>query len=638
MKVRRLVVRLLAPVLVAGVLLSGACSRVGDVGDGDGDAAVAPADSPAGRWYLDEGGQRRVLDLDTEGGRALGEIRQEGRAGQKIERIEWQPATGDLSFRTGGERHWRWYRVQLVDGVLRGRATPPVDRSDMPGTDDFLHVVTGWQAQRFEQDLLPRAWDIELADGRLARLRIDRGTDSDDASAPVGTLKVFASRARHSNAEELEYALSDIEWDGGTLRFQRALADRIEHYEAGAEGRHLRGRYRHSGDGRWRSLQGTRAELLGYGLSARTDEERDRWQALTRRRVAHLLMAGAPQPVETTVTVKQSGVPARRSQRIDDGRDDVPAHWPADYTLEELAFEWTLASPDGRALQRHAHGWLATPASVGERRPAVIVLNGHASSAWQMFDPDAWMYWYGDAFARRGYVVLGLDVSHRDYGDDPEGGNHAHPAITSGDLRSEWEQDGERAWDVLRGIDYLLTRAEVDPDRLVLAGLSMGAEVALQAAALDPRVQVSVLGGYMPDLQVMAWNGNHECWQWLNADINEYLDLSTYLALVAPRTLIAQSAARDYTFSRRDPPFSADKQVARRGRLAWHDAPSRFTHLLHDGEHSLRTGSPEGRVHAFADIAPQTGGDLDWQTRADTLALDGDLFERVRQALDAATP
>lgn len=630
MEPRRLVAQLLAPALMAGALLSGACSP-----DRAADTAVAAlaADSPAGRWHLQQGGRRLVLDLGAVGGRAFGEIRREGEPAQKIERIDWQPETGTLSFRSGIEGHWRWYRAVLVDGVLRGRATLLGNHSDMPAASGFTEVMTGWHARRFDQERVPRSWDVQLADGRLARIRIDRGNDPDGTDL-VGTYKVFASRSRHSNAEELEYALSGIEWDGETLRFQRALADGIEQFEARAEGRHLHGRYRHDGDGRWRSLHGTRAELLGYGLSARMAAERDDWQALTRRRVAHLLMAGAPDPVDTSVQVLQARVPARRIGRIDEGRDDMPEQWPANYTLDELSFRWTFTAGDGAALERHAHGWIASPAAEGGRRPAVIVLNGHASSAWQMFDPDAWMYWYGDAFARRGHVVLGLDVSHRDYGDDPDGGNHAHPAISRDGLRSEWEQDGERAWDVMRAIDYLLARDDVDPDRIVLAGLSMGAEVAVQAAALDTRVRLTVLGGFMPDLQVMAWNGNHECWQWLNADINEYVDLSTYLALVAPRALIAQSAARDFTFSRRDPPFSADLQVARRARVAWNDQSSRFIHLLHDGEHSLRTGVRDGGVRAFAHDVARVEGDPHWQTAPTTAAPGRDLFELVEQALD----
>lgn len=632
----RRLLKLLAPVLVAGALLCGGCSAPTP---GDRSAVSAASDdSPAGHWYLDEAGRRLRLHLRADAGKASGDIAIEGRSGQPIERIEWDPHSRWLSFRTGGDRHWRWYRVELVAGVLRGRATPPLDHADMPDVRTFTHVVTGWHAQAFGRELLPRAWDLELADGRLARLRIDRvrhaGDDADDDHAGdsdlVGTFKVYASRQRHSNAEELEYPLHDIAWDGHALRFTRLVDGRVESWEGRADGRHLHGRQRDDAGAGWQSWRGTRAELFGYGLAPRDAAARDAWQATTRARVAHLLMAGAPPAATTSVEVLRSGVPPRPSRRIDADRDDAPGQWPQQYTLDELDFSWDIDDAgSGERLQRRGHGWLASPSDheSGTRRPAVIVLNGHASSAWQLFDPDAEMYWYGDALARRGYIVLALDVSHRDYGDDPEGDNHAHPAIAPDGLTSDWEQDGERAWDVIRGIDHLLTRDDVDPERIAVFGLSLGAEVALQAAALDTRVRSTVIAGFLPDFQVMAWNGNHECWQWKNADINEYVDMATYLALIAPRVLIAQSAAQDFTFSRRQPPFSADKQVARRARIAWAGAGANFLHLLHGHGHSLRVESATGGVKRFTVIEPLTADDLDWQASAATDAPGQDLFE-----------
>src|SRR5258708_16858004 len=114
-----------------------------------------------------------------------------------------------------------------------------------------------------------------------------------------------------------------------------------------------------------------------------------------------------------------------------------------------------------------------TPAPPGGF-PVAIAINGHWGSAWRTFDPQNVNYWYGDSFARRGFIVLAVDVSHRPLadrqamymditdGDDPSAGNGAHPAIKDPGLDSEWEEDGERAWDVMRGIDLLLARPDVD--------------------------------------------------------------------------------------------------------------------------------------------------------------------------------
>lgn len=46
--------------------------------------------------------------------------------------------------------------------------------------------------------------------------------------------------------------------------------------------------------------------------------------------------------------------------------------------------------------------------------------------------------------------------------------------------------------DVVRGIDYIVSRADIDPARIGLVGTSQGGGIALAVAALDPRVKVVV--------------------------------------------------------------------------------------------------------------------------------------------------
>lgn len=49
-------------------------------------------------------------------------------------------------------------------------------------------------------------------------------------------------------------------------------------------------------------------------------------------------------------------------------------------------------------------------------------------------------------------------------------GNGPHPSIRSSLFGStDWEEDGERVWDVMRGIDYLLNLPLVDPNRLIVS-------------------------------------------------------------------------------------------------------------------------------------------------------------------------
>jgi dienelactone hydrolase len=52
-----------------------------------------------------------------------------------------------------------------------------------------------------------------------------------------------------------------------------------------------------------------------------------------------------------------------------------------------------------------------------------------------------------------------------------------------------------RAKDARRSIDYLISRADVDKDRLAFFGMSLGASVGIRFTALEPRLKASVLMG-----------------------------------------------------------------------------------------------------------------------------------------------
>ena len=117
-------------------------------------------------------------------------------------------------------------------------------------------------------------------------------------------------------------------------------------------------------------------------------------------------------------------------------------------------------------------------------------------------------------------------------------------------IQSDWEEDGERTWDVMRAIDYILSIPQVDPEKLMLTGrvsffhppkenishfcnfyctgLSMGGEVTTITGAMDERIKFVIPFGYSPDLNVMRYHGNHPCWRFMNSNVREYFDAATW--------------------------------------------------------------------------------------------------------------
>lgn len=594
---------------------------------------------PGGQWHLVNDTDRLEMTIQPDGGGGWSGFMSVDGDVNPIGEIDWQPATRMLQFRRTEAGVWRWYRGRIVEGIFVGRTTLPAVSENLPPIQSFNRHVTGWNSSYLDTDIVPRVFDVVLGEGYLARIRIDRA----DGGTPgyVGQMKVYATAVNGALDEDLQYDVDVTAWDGTKLQFTRHNGDFWQSYQGVVEGRRITGTFTQLGTPQIFSWFGERAEVLSHGLSRLSDAGLRAWQERTRRQLEHLKMAGAPPPLSTTVNALQRNMPPRPSTQMSPRRDDDPANWPQHYTLNELELLHTLANPyDTGTLTRRGHAYLAVPSGESHtRRPAVLALNGHFGSAWKVMDPDDSLFWYGDSFARRGYIVMALDVSHRAYGDDPTGGNGPHPAIAAPGFDSDWEEDGERVWSAMRAVDYLLSRPDVDPSRLIVAGLSMGGEVASLLAAMDTRVKLAVSSGYSPDFSVMAWNGNHDCWEWNHADIREYLDMSDYYALIAPRPLIAQNGRGDFTFSTLLPPFPSGRQVLRRSSLVSAQR-SILTHHLHDGGHVFRVGGtavdgePAPGIVVPVIDGPVAPWDLIWQVDHQTRSLGLDLYGLIDRLIE----
>jgi pimeloyl-ACP methyl ester carboxylesterase len=107
----------------------------------------------------------------------------------------------------------------------------------------------------------------------------------------------------------------------------------------------------------------------------------------------------------------------------------------------------------------------------GRSRATVVLLHGAGENRTATL-PQA------QVLSRAGFGVLLLDAR----GHGRSGGRGTDVG---------WDGDG----DVRAALDFLATRPDVDPTRIGLLGLSMGAEEAIGAAAADPRVRAVVAEG-----------------------------------------------------------------------------------------------------------------------------------------------
>jgi cephalosporin-C deacetylase-like acetyl esterase len=161
-----------------------------------------------------------------------------------------------------------------------------------------------------------------------------------------------------------------------------------------------------------------------------------------------------------------------------------------DYRIEKLTFE---SRP-----RLYVTANLYVPAGTG-RRPAILSPLGHSvnGKAWPSYQR------LFSNLARKGYVVLAYDPFGQGERIEYPGSRPGQSALGGG--TSEHEYAGRRlillganfglfrAWDGIRGIDYLLTRAEVDPDRIGCCGQSGGGTLTQFLAALDSRIRAAVV-------------------------------------------------------------------------------------------------------------------------------------------------
>ena len=96
---------------------------------------------------------------------------------------------------------------------------------------------------------------------------------------------------------------------------------------------------------------------------------------------------------------------------------------------------------------------------------------------------------------------------------------------------------GERLWDLIRCLEYLNTRAEVDPERIGCAGLSLGGEMAMWLGAMDTRIQATVSAGFLTTVENMR-QGHCPCWDF--PGFTENFDFADIYSLMAPRPLQCQ--------------------------------------------------------------------------------------------------
>ena len=181
----------------------------------------------------------------------------------------------------------------------------------------------------------------------------------------------------------------------------------------------------------------------------------------------------------------------RQMLGIPDTRCDLAAELRGHYDRDGLVVErWIWTSEPGSRVTCV----LYRPAHPTGPMPAMVITCGHGGSK------SHWSLTYiGQLYATLGVACLVIDPIGEEERHVSGGlGTRAHdpePVHTCADQAGRLIM-GKLVFDTMRGIDYLLTRLDIDPDRIGVAGNSLGGAKATWMLALDTRLKLGLVSGW----------------------------------------------------------------------------------------------------------------------------------------------
>jgi dienelactone hydrolase len=209
------------------------------------------------------------------------------------------------------------------------------------------------------------------------------------------------------------------------------------------------------------------------------------------------------------------------------------------FVVEKLVLDLNGAEP--------VTGYFIKPKPLSAKAPAVLFNHWHAGEYQlgkdDILRPKKDLPSYAEALTSAGYCALALDMWCF-------GGRAA--AHTELDLVKESLWKGRVLWgmmvyDTLRGLDYLVTRPEVDTARIATLGMSMGSTMAWWVAALDPRIKVCVDICCLTDFDALLAAGGlkgHGIYYFVPS-LLKHFTTSQINALIAPRAHLAVAGNLD---------------------------------------------------------------------------------------------
>jgi hypothetical protein len=154
----------------------------------------------------------------------------------------------------------------------------------------------------------------------------------------------------------------------------------------------------------------------------------------------------------------------------------------------------------------------------------------------------------------------------------------AGAALLFGETMIAW-----RVFDVMRTIDWIETRRDLDAKRVGLMGISGGGTCTMFGAALDTRIQAAFVSGYLNTFRDSILSLSH-CMDNYVPGILNWCEQYDVAGLIAPRAFFAESGERDRIF-----PIAAARESFAKVKHVYEvlGAADRCGHQVHGAAHEF---------------------------------------------------
>lgn len=275
-----------------------------------------------------------------------------------------------------------------------------------------------------------------------------------------------------------------------------------------------------------------------------------------------------------------------------------------DFVVEKLYFESLPGYPVSAAL--------FIPRKLNGPAPAILFCSGHSD---QGFRSEVYQHMIIN-YVLKGFIVLAFDPVgqgernqyFREDGQKRFRPTHEHSYVGNQIFLTGYSPAQYFVWDGIRAIDYLISRPEVDPERIGITGRSGGGTQSAYLMAVDDRIKAAAPECYLTTFeQLLLSGGPQDAEQNIPGLLSEGLDLADLIVARAPSPTLMVTTTRDI-FS-----IQGARDLYNEVREVYevHDASESFSMVEDDAPHQSTVKNREATYRFFQKFLDNPGDPAD---------------------------